>query len=61
MRRPDLALFQLIALWLSTAAMIVAFGSVSANVAWPLAPYLAWVSFAGVLNYAIVIRNPRSA
>jgi tryptophan-rich sensory protein len=26
-----------------------------------LAPYLAWVSFAGVLNYSIMRRNPRPA
>jgi tryptophan-rich sensory protein len=61
MRRPDLALFQLIGLWLSTAALISVFGPISANAAFLLAPYLAWVSFAGVLNYAIVQRNPRTA
>ncbi|MFN3892390.1 MAG: TspO/MBR family protein [Beijerinckiaceae bacterium] len=59
LRRPDLALVEVGALWLSTALLITLFGPISANAAWLLAPYLAWVSFASVLNYAIVRRNPR--
>ena len=60
LRRPDLAFYELIALWLSTALLITLFGPISANAAWLLAPYLAWVSFAGVLNYSIMRRNPRA-
>ena len=61
LRRPDLAFVGLVALWLCTAALITVFGPISANAAWLLAPYLAWVSFAGVLNYSIMRRNPRPA
>jgi tryptophan-rich sensory protein len=50
LRRPDLAFFELLALWLAVAATILAFAPIHAVAAWMLAPYLAWVSFAGVLN-----------
>ena len=53
LRRPDLAFFNLIALWLSIAAMIALYAPIDATAAWMLAPYLAWVAFAGVLNYTI--------
>ncbi len=58
MRRIDLALLELIALWLSIVAMIVMFYPISAAAAWLLVPYLAWVSFAGVLNYRVWRLNP---
>jgi translocator protein len=61
MRRPDLALIQLVALWVSTLAVILLFLPIRTDAALLLAPYLAWVTFAGVLNYAIVRRNPRHA
>jgi translocator protein len=40
-------------LWLAIAATIVAFRPVSHPAAWLLAPYLAWVSFAAVLNFTL--------
>jgi translocator protein len=57
MRRPDWALIELVLLWLSIAALIVFSLQWRPNVAWFLAPYLAWVTFAGVLNRAVVVRN----
>ena len=36
---------------------IVAFGRVSRLAAWLLVPYLAWVSFATILNLAILVLN----
>lgn len=57
MRRPALALAELAALWLLIAAMIVAFARIDTIAALLLAPYIAWVSFAAVLNADIVRRR----
>jgi tryptophan-rich sensory protein len=61
LRRPDLAFGWILLLWASIAATIAAFAPVSALAAALLAPYLAWVSFAAVLNLSIWRRNPRAA
>ena len=53
MRRPDLAFYELIALWLSIAAMIIVFMPLQQTAALLLVPYLMWVTFAGALNFAI--------
>lgn len=58
LRRMDLALFEVAALWASIAATIAAFAPHSATAAWLLAPYLAWVSFAAFLNLVMVRLNP---
>jgi tryptophan-rich sensory protein len=58
MRRLDWALVELAALWASIVAMIVLFWPINQSAALLLLPYLAWVSFAGVLNYAVMRRNP---
>ena len=50
LRRPDLAFIEVVALWLSIAATIVAFAPISPVAAWLLAPYLLWVTIASVLN-----------
>jgi tryptophan-rich sensory protein len=57
LHRPDLALAEVFALWLSIAALIFAIKPFSSSASWFLAPYLAWVSFAAVLNFAIVRLN----
>ncbi|MDB5374527.1 MAG: CrtK [Belnapia sp.] len=57
LKRPDLAFAELVVFWLSILATILLFAPVSAAAAWLLAPYLAWVTFAGMLNYAIWQRN----
>ena len=57
LRRPDLALVEIAMLWGSIVATIVLFHPVSAAAAWMLVPYLAWVSFASVLNASIWRRN----
>ncbi|MEF8936883.1 TspO/MBR family protein [Halobacteriaceae archaeon SHR40] len=53
LQRPDLGLVVIGALWLAIVATIVAFNWISRRAAGLLVPYLAWVSFAFVLNYAI--------
>jgi tryptophan-rich sensory protein len=57
LRRPDWALIEVAFLWLSIAALIAAVFPVSRPGAWALVPYLLWVSFASVLNLAIVKLN----
>lgn len=52
-RSPFLACVEVIALWLAIVFTIVLFHKVSRPAAWLLAPYLLWVSFASVLNFAI--------
>jgi tryptophan-rich sensory protein len=57
LRRPDWALVEVALLWASILVLIVVLGSWSRSAALMLAPYLAWVSFAAVLNWAIVRLN----
>lgn len=53
LRRPDLAFYELLALWASIVATIAAFHPISPQAAWLLLPYLAWVTFAGSLNLSV--------
>jgi len=60
LRHPDWSLIEVVALWLSIAALIVGLAPASALASWLVVPYLAWVSFAAVLNWKIVQLNPRT-
>jgi uncharacterized protein YbjT (DUF2867 family)/tryptophan-rich sensory protein len=51
--RPGLAFFEVLLLWAAIAATMIAFGKRSKPAGWLFAPYLAWVSFAAALNFAI--------
>jgi len=53
LHRPGLAFAEMLLLWLAIAATLAAFRRVSRAAAWLLAPYLAWVSFAAVLNFTL--------
>lgn len=55
LQRPDLGLVVIVALWIGIVGTIAAFGRVSRLAAGLLVPYLGWVSFALVLNYAIYV------
>jgi tryptophan-rich sensory protein len=59
MRRMKLALIEMAFLWLSILATIVVFWQISQTAALLLVPYLAWVSFAFMLNRAMVQLNPK--
>jgi translocator protein len=56
-QRPDQALLEVPALWASVLALIVVLWPRSRVAATLLIPYLAWVSFAAVLNFTIVQLN----
>ncbi|HEU4671686.1 MAG TPA: TspO/MBR family protein [Candidatus Limnocylindrales bacterium] len=53
----DAALVELVVLWLAIALTIVALGRVRRSAGLILLPYLAWVTFAGVLNAGIAVEN----
>lgn len=57
LQSPGGAFIEIIFLWLAIAATIGAFARVSKPAAWLLAPYIAWVSFAAYLNYALWVLN----
>jgi tryptophan-rich sensory protein len=57
LRRPELALAEIVVLWLAIAATIAVFRRIDAAAAWLMVPYIAWVSFAAVLNAAIAVLN----
>ena len=52
-QRPDLALIEIGVLWASIVATLLLFYRISKPAGWLLVPYLLWVSFATVLNFAI--------
>jgi translocator protein len=57
MERPDIAFYELIALWLSVLVLIVFCGRFSKWSAALLVPYIVWVTIAGLLNYQVVQLN----
>ena len=57
LRRPDLALIEVVFLWVSLVALVAGLWPISTTASAMILPYLALVSFAAVLNRAIVVRN----
>jgi tryptophan-rich sensory protein len=53
LRAPGWAALDILLLWLAIIMAITQFRRVSLPAAWLLAPYLAWVTFASVLNITI--------
>ena len=53
MHRPGASLVEIIALWVALAATIASFWRVRALAGAVLLPYLAWVTFAAILNFEI--------
>lgn len=53
LRRPDLGLVVIVLLLVAVAGTVVVFDRVDRRAAVLLVPYLVWVAFAAVLNYAI--------
>ena len=50
---PGLAFAEIVLLWVVVAVTLVSFRAVSRAAAWLFAPYLAWVTFAAALNFAL--------
>jgi benzodiazapine receptor len=57
LQSPFLGLTEIMILWLAIAATIALFSRISRTAWLMLLPYLAWVSFAGYLNYMIFVLN----
>lgn len=57
LQRPDWALFEVVFLWLSIAALIVGLWALSRRASALLIPYAIWVTVAAVLNYETVELN----
>jgi tryptophan-rich sensory protein len=55
--RPDRSVLEIVPLWLSIVAMALVVRPVAWQAALLLLPYIAWVTFAGVLNLEIVRLN----
>ena len=53
LHRLGVAFAEIVLLWLAIGTTLTVFRPVSRAAAWLLAPYLAWVSFATVLNFAL--------
>ncbi|MBI4080622.1 MAG: tryptophan-rich sensory protein [Candidatus Levybacteria bacterium] len=57
-KSPPLALIEILTLWIMIFLTIRSFLKINKNAAYLLFPYIAWVSFATILNLFIVILNP---
>jgi len=57
LHRPDWALAEVGFLWLSILLLIVTLRPISKTASWLLVPYLLWVAFAALLNFAVVRLN----
>jgi benzodiazapine receptor len=56
-REIGIALIEIVLLWLAILATLFLFFRLSKTAGWMFVPYLAWVSFASVLNFAIWQKN----
>jgi tryptophan-rich sensory protein len=52
-QQPGWALVDIVIMWVLILLTIVQFGKISSAAAWLLVPYICWVSFATILNFAI--------
>jgi translocator protein len=57
MHKPALAFFEIIVMWVLIFATLLAFWRVNQTAGLLLIPYLAWVSFATALNFALWQKN----
>jgi tryptophan-rich sensory protein len=57
LHRPDWALVEVALLWLSILMLILLLARISATASRLLVPYILWVSFAAILNLAVVRLN----
>ena len=60
-RSPLAGFVEIIVLWVAILVTMVLFFRVSPAAGWLMVPYLGWVSFAAVLNGAIMLLNRKGA
>lgn len=53
LRETGWAFMEIVILWFAIFATLIAFAKVAPWTAWLLVPYLAWVTFAAALNFAL--------
>jgi tryptophan-rich sensory protein len=58
-RRPDLAFYEVVALWVAILATVIAFWEISLGSGLLMLPYLLWTSFAAALNFRVWQLNER--
>lgn len=58
LKNPALAFVEIVLLWIAIGGTITSFWPRQRAAAWLLVPYLAWVSFAAVLNFTLWQLNP---
>jgi tryptophan-rich sensory protein len=57
LRSPLLGLIEIVVLWVAILYTIILFYKISKTASYLLIPYILWVSFAAVLNFAIFLLN----
>jgi tryptophan-rich sensory protein len=57
LQSPGWAFANIVALWIAIVWTMILFYRLSRPAMWLFVPYIAWVSFAGYLNYSIWILN----
>ena len=60
-RRPGWAFLVLVFLWLSVAGTLACFLQAALTAGLMFAPYIIWCTYAGALNLAVWVKNPREA
>ncbi len=59
LRSPIYGFVDIVLLWLAILITILKFYKISRTTAFLMLPYLAWVTFAAILNFSIIILNVR--
>lgn len=57
LQNPTLAFIDILLLWTAILITIISFSKISKNAAYLMIPYILWVSFAAILNLAIIMLN----
>ena len=57
LHRPDWALYEIAPVWLSILALVILLFRIIPLAGWLILPYLVWVTFAGWLNWRVVVLN----
>lgn len=57
LQNPAWAFVNIVAIWLAIVWTMILFYKISKPAMWLLAPYILWVSFAGYLNFSILMLN----